>query len=945
MENRTIYNSECENEITGVINNMTTASAEEMSSDDFDKLLDDFIRESLNDNDETDEDDTDDLDYCDSGFDDEDDDSDDDEVDDYGSDDDDVDELEDDDAFKEFDYGCVEYKPGRVNYILPACPDNLCKASKLVMTYDAFEGQQLRGEPIVFTNDGSSSRIYFTLHEITHFNSDAAPVLYVYSANESYPLFRYRFEMDDESSREGMASLIELLDAIPTGNYFFYFWGVEIKEMAKHCVNIGGGYCIPFVHVAKNEYLPKIALENIDAKVERNNSINFSLRFDSMLDKRYGFQLYMYNRSYNLIARGATFVWDKFGTRKRKKLNTVLTASFPLFGEYITYILQNGTPIYKVNISIDNGKIVSIAQSDVKPFGKEYLMLVELEQRNCWHVFRELSAPISIKEYFLSTYERQNLNRLRSSKGLNTLDIVSHFVYNGGSSTIELKALEKMCNMFRGISCFKSADCIELTEAKNAVDPYSDATELFEDPIGECVALYNISALVGGGAVVVKKILDAIGRSSTFSLCLIGNTSEVAQLFECYPQLKHFFPVNNCIPAGKMYAETLVVQVLNELEKCDLFLSPQAQALLLDTARKAEEAGSLYHLTEVAVSEFVKSGIVNNFISRTMSTLDSRRADDKAFLSTIEACDIDRDMLVKGTEQEFEDSIKELNEMVGLNDVKKNIITNFNRLKNNAERRRLGLKVKSGECHHMIFTGNPGTGKTTVAKMMGRIYHALGLLSKGDVVYTDRSKIVGRYIGDTERNMQRILLEAKGNILFIDEAYTLCDSLQDRKDFGYRAIECLLTVMAQENCDMIVIFAGYSKEMDKMMLSNQGLQGRFPYKFEFKDYTADELMQIAEYKLSQEDYELTDEARALLRKTIDEAVDNKGWAFSNARWIEQYVNNGIIPAQSDRLMLCNNAKNRDDYRCVCVEDVRVAYNLYKPQTEVKKVYREIGFTA
>ena len=161
MENRTIYNSECENEITGVINNMTTASAEEMSSDDFDKLLDDFIRESLNDNDETDEDDTDDLDYRDSGFDDEDDDSDDDEVDDYGSDDDDVDELEDDDAFKEFDYGCVEYKPGRVNYILPACPDNLCKASKLVMTYDAFEGQQLRGEPIVFTNDGSSSRIYF----------------------------------------------------------------------------------------------------------------------------------------------------------------------------------------------------------------------------------------------------------------------------------------------------------------------------------------------------------------------------------------------------------------------------------------------------------------------------------------------------------------------------------------------------------------------------------------------------------------------------------------------------------------------------------------------------------------------------------------------------------------------------------------------------------------
>ena len=120
-------------------------------------------------------------------------------------------------------------------------------------------------------------------------------------------------------------------------------------------------------------------------------------------------------------------------------------------------------------------------------------------------------------------------------------------------------------------------------------------------------------------------------------------------------------------------------------------------------------------------------------------------------------------------------------------------------LKMNAERRRLGLRVKSGEALHMIFTGNPGTGKTTVAKMMGRIYRSLGLLSKGDVVFVDRGKIVGRYIGETERNMQRILNEAKGNILFVDEAYTLCDSLADRKDFGYRAIECLLTVMAQEN--------------------------------------------------------------------------------------------------------------------------------------------------
>jgi SpoVK/Ycf46/Vps4 family AAA+-type ATPase len=229
--------------------------------------------------------------------------------------------------------------------------------------------------------------------------------------------------------------------------------------------------------------------------------------------------------------------------------------------------------------------------------------------------------------------------------------------------------------------------------------------------------------------------------------------------------------------------------------------------------------------------------------------------------------------------------------------------------------------------------------------MMGRIYRSLGLLSKGDVVFVDRSKIVGCYIGDTEKNMQRILQEARGNILFIDEAYTLCDGSGDRKDFGHRAIECLLTVMAQEDCDMIVIFAGYSKEIETMMRCNQGLNGRFPYKFEFADYSADELMQIAELKLSQQDYELTPEASDLLYKNIEEAVQNKDWDFCNARWVGQYVDNGIIPAQCERLMKCTAPKSRDDYRMLNAEDVNAAFVLHKPAKKNCKIYRGIGFTA
>ena len=144
----------------------------------------------------------------------------------------------------------------------------------------------------------------------------------------------------------------------------------------------------------------------------------------------------------------------------------------------------------------------------------------------------------------------------------------------------------------------------------------------------------------------------------------------------------------------------------------------------------------------------------------------------------------------------------------------------------------------------MIFTGNPGTGKTTVAKMVGKIYHALGQLSTGEVIVTGRSQLVGRFIGETEKNMQEILERARGNVLFIDEAYTLYDGASDHKDFGFRVLESLLAVLALEHADILVIFAGYEKEMKAMMDANLGLWGRFPHQFHFEDYSVDELLQI-----------------------------------------------------------------------------------------------------
>ena len=916
MENITIYNDKLKNDITSVNNNSITAMAQnedvselDFTANDFDKLLDDFISKSL-------EEDTD------GG----------------GS--------NGDDDGEEWDEECVDFELGGYVYEMPV-KSSSCKASKLVLNNGCYEEQALVGEPIVFVSDGCECyRPTLVACGVSECMTWHSPKVYIYRSSEKRPVKQFAMHYDKDEKCLA-ATCEEVIRTLPYGNYFFYLSGVKVDGLSAVYKNCDGYCCIPFVKVGDEVELPPVALETVSVKNgSRNCTLDVSLKFDKMFDIGYAYTLFLYNRNYNLVSRGATFAWDNFSTRKRKNLSARLVTTYIPFGEYRLFVLQNGVPRWKVEFSVVGGKVTVAGISYVKQFSNEFLVLDELEKESDWHCFREGGATVEMKEFFLSTYQRCYLNKKRLSMGLSALKTSHHFMYNGGSSVAELGALGSLGRMFWNVSYFDPVDCITLIESTNTSTPNDRIAEQFSGCNNRCIALYNLSALAGNGPFVVKKMIDAMNRYSYFHVCLIGSRAEIGQLFESFPQLKKYFPDANCISSGDILAETFVDSVIKELQKVDLHLSAQAQHLLVDILLRAQGDGSLHGLKMADIHDFVKSGIVDNFVSRVMSSADKDSIADKAYLSTVEACDVDVEKIIGNRENGFEESIRQLNAMVGLNNVKQNIITTFNRLRIGTERRRLGLKVKGGECHHMLFTGNPGTGKTTVAKMMGRIYHSLGLLSKGDVVFVDRSKIVGRYIGDTENNMQRILQEAKGNILFIDEAYTLCDGADgNRKDFGYRAIECLLTVMAQEDCDMIVIFAGYSKEIETMMRCNQGLSGRFPYKFDFADYSADELMQIAELKLTQQDYELTAEARTLLYKTIEETVLNKDWDFCNARWVGQYVDNGIIPAQCERLMQCSAPKSRDDYRTVKAEDVSAAYVLQKPTKKNCKIYRGVGFTA
>jgi SpoVK/Ycf46/Vps4 family AAA+-type ATPase len=192
---------------------------------------------------------------------------------------------------------------------------------------------------------------------------------------------------------------------------------------------------------------------------------------------------------------------------------------------------------------------------------------------------------------------------------------------------------------------------------------------------------------------------------------------------------------------------------------------------------------------------------------------------------------------------------------------------------------------------HMAFLGNPGTGKTMVARMIGRIFKELGLISRGHVVEVDRSQLVGSYMGHTEANLTKAVKRAKGGILFIDEAYTLYKK-DSGKDFGLTAINTLVKLMEDHRENLIVIVAGYKGPMREFFSYNPGLRERIPFHVEFPDYADDELLAIADHLAAHDHYELTDDARAaLLRRVLREKIDE---TFGNARTVRNLLDKAKI---------------------------------------------------
>ena len=252
---------------------------------------------------------------------------------------------------------------------------------------------------------------------------------------------------------------------------------------------------------------------------------------------------------------------------------------------------------------------------------------------------------------------------------------------------------------------------------------------------------------------------------------------------------------------------------------------------------------------------------------------------------------------VEKAEKTIDDYLEELNRLVGLDKVKKDVNSLINLVQIRKIRQERGIKQPAMSLH-LVFSGNPGTGKTTVARILSKIYHEIGILSKGHLIECDRSALVGGYVGQTAIKTQEVIQNALGGILFIDEAYSLASSSEN--DYGQEAINTILKAMEDHRDDLIVIVAGYPALMDKFLSSNPGLESRFNKFIYFDDYDDTQLYEIFMLMCEDASLKLDEMADEYLRQYFKKMYETRSKNFANGRSVRNFFEE-VITAQANRL--------------------------------------------
>jgi SpoVK/Ycf46/Vps4 family AAA+-type ATPase len=510
------------------------------------------------------------------------------------------------------------------------------------------------------------------------------------------------------------------------------------------------------------------------------------------------------------------------------------------------------------------------------------------KRRTLDEALAELDALVGLQEVKDEIHKMVNYTRImqkRKAQGLKTPKLTYHMVFTGNPGTGKTTVARILGDIYRELGILKSGHLVE-TDRSGLVAEYVGQTaqktnRVIDEAQDGVLFIDEAYALAGGGkgdygqeaiATLLKRMED---DRDNLVVIVAGYSKEMQQFLDSNSGMRSRF--NRHIHFPDYTADELAEMFRRRAKKSEFLLSPELEAGLPALMRK---------VTRHPDPRFGNGRYVRNLfeasVERQATRLAGLKDPSREQLMTLTLADVDpqgAEQLAK--DEKPEEVLAELDRLIGMKSVKAEVrkMTEFCQI--SREREKAGMK-NANISYHMVFVGNPGTGKTTVARLMARIFKALGILDKGHLVETDRAGLVGEYVGQTAVKTNRVIDSALGGVLFIDEAYTLVSG--GPNDYGQEAIATLLKRMEDNRDNLVVIVAGYPDEMKKFIDANPGLSSRFTRYVNFPDYSTAELAAMFRMYAKKNHYKLSPEMDKYLVSAIAYLTKNRDRNFGNGRW-------------------------------------------------------------
>ncbi len=523
-----------------------------------------------------------------------------------------------------------------------------------------------------------------------------------------------------------------------------------------------------------------------------------------------------------------------------------------------------------------------------------------LDKTNDFDLETELSKIIGLAKVkdFVRTQHKLLIAQEKRRKADLKVDTTQslNMIFSGNPGTGKTTIARVVADMFKQMGILKSGHLVE-TDKGGLVAEYVGHTakkteEVFKSALGGVLFVDEAYAIASDGSSFGQEAIDTLVKliedyRGEIVVILAGYEKEMKDFLKANSGLESRFPLRINFPDYS--ADELFNIGLKMIEGKGFVLAEESVKLFKE---------QIYTLHKHSTAHSGNGRMVRNYIDELVRNQSSRIATSDVSSSEMNTI-LPEDIVEKKMSNMSFDLEKEFENVIGLESVK-NYIRSLNaRLRMQEERRKVGLQVDSTQTMHMIFKGNPGTGKTMMARTVANVLYNMGVIRTNKLVETDRAGLVAGYVGQTAIKTTEVIQSALDGVLFIDEAYALAQGGEN--DFGREAIDTLVKLMDDNRDRLVVILAGYSNDMDNFLMKNAGLKSRFANIIEFSDYSTDELLEIAEKQYNSKGYVIADDAKYVLRDLFESAKQNS--QFGNGRFVrnvfEKSVNNQALRLSMD----------------------------------------------